>query len=208
MATVGRKQVGPGETIASLWGNQVWDQSIQCFNSDADRRNQYATPHAGSVWWLDDVKILQMFDGTNVVSIPTGIGVGLSNPAVTYSPQNQWAVMGPLTANSPWGASPLLPVNAATTGVRIVIPGLYVAQATCIFTVPTLPRGVGVRQNGSTYIAQTTSDGTQPTWSASSPAEVFKCSAGDTIEGMVYQENAGTNSWNVGNQTMRVFRVG
>ena len=37
MATTGRKQVGPGQTISSVWGNQVWDDSVQCFNSDADR---------------------------------------------------------------------------------------------------------------------------------------------------------------------------
>lgn len=45
----GRVVVSPGQTISSSsWGNPVWDQSINCFASTADRDTQWPTPHEGS----------------------------------------------------------------------------------------------------------------------------------------------------------------
>lgn len=52
MAT-GRKQVAPRQTIASQWGNEVWDQSVQTFASKADRDTQFPTPHLGACCALD-----------------------------------------------------------------------------------------------------------------------------------------------------------
>lgn len=49
MATTGRIQVAPGQTISSsTFGNAVWDQSINCFASTADRDTQWPSPHEGS----------------------------------------------------------------------------------------------------------------------------------------------------------------
>jgi hypothetical protein len=49
LAVIGRVQVSPGQTISSAsWGNPVWDQSINCFNSTADRDTQWLTPHEGA----------------------------------------------------------------------------------------------------------------------------------------------------------------
>lgn len=46
---VGRVQVAPGQTISSAsWGNPVWDQSINCFASAADRDSQWLSPHVGA----------------------------------------------------------------------------------------------------------------------------------------------------------------
>jgi hypothetical protein len=67
MATTGRKQVAPGGLIQSAaWGNPLWDQSLQCFNSAADRDNQYPAGswHAGAQVWLDDLKQVQVYTGT------------------------------------------------------------------------------------------------------------------------------------------------
>ena len=203
----GHQVVAPGQVIGSNWGNAVWNQSVQRFASDADRRNQYPTPAPGDVWYLRDIKVWQTFDGTNVTTLVTGISQSLANAAVTYSAQNAWVVMGPLSPAAGFGANPLLPVNPATTGVQIVVPGRYLAQASCLFSIAQLPRGVGVRKNAGP-IAQSVDSGTQATWDASSPMELFDCVAGDVIEGVIFQNAAGQVTWNAGNQRMRVARVG
>ena len=205
MATTGRKQVGPGQTISSVWGNQVWDQSIQCFNSDADRLTQYPNPHPGAVWYLADTGILQMWNGTAVVVVPTGLSQRLTNAAVAYTGFSTWSPMSGLDTGL---AGVTIPANAAGSGVRITVPGRYVAQATAAFSVPSIPRGVGVRRNSGT-IYQTTDSGAAATpGQMSSPSELFDCIAGDIIEGVVYQQNTGTNAWAAGYLTFRCYRVG
>lgn len=65
MATDGREVIGPGQVIASDWGNKVWDQSVQTFDSSSDRATQYPAPHNGSVTWRDDVKRLEVYYESN-----------------------------------------------------------------------------------------------------------------------------------------------
>src|SRR5215471_21190736 len=55
-APVGRLVVAPGQSIASAWGNATFDQTIMCFNSTADRDNQYPAPHEGSECFTNDTK--------------------------------------------------------------------------------------------------------------------------------------------------------
>ena len=50
----GRVTVDPGDTIASPWGNAVWDQSVQVFNSGTDLTAQWPSPHDGSMVFLLD----------------------------------------------------------------------------------------------------------------------------------------------------------
>lgn len=74
MAT-GRQTVAPGQTIASQWGNLVWDQSIQDFASGADRTTQFPTPKPGNATWLEDVKGLQVWDGTRWLAMLAAPGL-------------------------------------------------------------------------------------------------------------------------------------
>jgi hypothetical protein len=54
-AAIGRVQVSPGQSISSSsWGNPVWDQSVNVFNTAADRDSQWPTPHEGSVCYQLD----------------------------------------------------------------------------------------------------------------------------------------------------------
>lgn len=208
MAT-GRKQVAPGQVIQSAeWGNPVWDQSVQCFANAADRANQWPQPHAGAVWYLADTRQWQCWDGQAVATLPTGISQRLTNPAVTYSTQSVWYPMQGLAPLSPFAANPLLPVNASGSGVQIVIPGRYIAQATALFTVASLPRGIGVRLNAGGNTSQTTGPSIDSQSWMSSPAELFDCVAGDTIEGVTYQQNVGTNTWPAGIFSFHCYRVG
>ena len=69
MAATGRKTVAPGQTIASQWGNLVWDQSIQDFASGPDRTTQFPTPKPGNATWLEDIKALHVWDGTRWLAV-------------------------------------------------------------------------------------------------------------------------------------------
>lgn len=72
MAT-GRKTVVVGQVIDPVaWGNPLWDQSVQTFASAADRTAQFAAPLKGAVTWLDDVKLLEVYDGVAWRQIPYG----------------------------------------------------------------------------------------------------------------------------------------
>jgi hypothetical protein len=56
------------------WGNPLWDQSVQCFNSAADRTAQYPAPHTGSLSWLEDIKQLQLWNGAAWTSVADTYG--------------------------------------------------------------------------------------------------------------------------------------
>ena len=108
MATTGRKQVAPGQLIqSSAWGNPLWDQSIQCFNSAADRDNQYpaASWHAGAHVWLDDVKQVQVYTGSGWRVVHAELGTsgnvlaGVAFSAATHR-QVTWVFRTSVTTNA------------------------------------------------------------------------------------------------------------
>jgi hypothetical protein len=71
MAT-GRKTVVVGQVIDPVtWGNPLWDQSVQTFASAADRTAQFPAPKQGAVTWLEDVKRLEVHNGTTWVGVST-----------------------------------------------------------------------------------------------------------------------------------------
>ena len=51
----GHQVVAPGQTVASDWGNHVWDQSTNIFASTADRDAQWATPPDGARAYTRDI---------------------------------------------------------------------------------------------------------------------------------------------------------
>lgn len=76
MAT-GRKTVVVGQNIDPVaWGNPLWDQSVQTFASAADRTAQFAAPKQGAVTWLEDVKRLEVYNGTAWVTIAPVVQAG------------------------------------------------------------------------------------------------------------------------------------
>jgi hypothetical protein len=69
----GRKTVVVGQVIDPVvWGNPLWDQSVQTFASAADRTAQFATLLQGAVTYLEDVKQWQGWNGAAWVILPTG----------------------------------------------------------------------------------------------------------------------------------------
>lgn len=72
---IGRKQVAPRQTIASQWGNWVWDQSVQSFASKADRDTQFPAPQRGACCTLDDHPgIVLTWDGAKWMAVQTAQG--------------------------------------------------------------------------------------------------------------------------------------
>ena len=53
-APVGRLVVAPGQTIASAWGNTVFDQTMQTYATLGDRTNQWPAPWEGALSYLMD----------------------------------------------------------------------------------------------------------------------------------------------------------
>jgi hypothetical protein len=86
MAT-GRKTVTVGQVIdPTTWGNPLWDQSVQTFTSAADRTSQFAAPKQGAVTWLEDVKRLEVYNGTAWVPVHTvSANVAVATFGVTTS---------------------------------------------------------------------------------------------------------------------------
>lgn len=105
MAT-GRKTVVVGQVIDPVaWGNPLWDQSVQQFASDADRTTQFPTAQRklGAVTWLDDVKRLEVWDGTAWVRLDGGVPSFTSSSIVAYGPSSNTA---PLTLGGPFSFVP------------------------------------------------------------------------------------------------------
>jgi hypothetical protein len=63
-ATTGRLQVSAGQTIQSLWGNSLWDQSVNAFTTTADRDAQWPTPHDGAMCFTADTGTVWLRNGT------------------------------------------------------------------------------------------------------------------------------------------------
>ena len=68
----GRLVVAPGQSIASAWGNSVWDQSVNHFANAGDRANQWPAPNPGSLSFRQDANVLEVYDGANWGALPGG----------------------------------------------------------------------------------------------------------------------------------------
>ena len=69
----GRLVVAPGQTIASAWGNSVWDQSVNHFANAGDRANQWPAPNPGALSFRADAGVLEMWNGTAWVGLALGL---------------------------------------------------------------------------------------------------------------------------------------
>lgn len=94
MAT-GRKTVAPGQTIASQWGNWVWDQSIQTFATLADLQTQFPNPPRGAtvkidqypnatLWWDGAHWVAEQWNRANPTT--NGAGTAVIGMPLAYGP--------------------------------------------------------------------------------------------------------------------------
>ena len=61
--------VVPGEPVESDWGNDVRDRIVQRFADDSARNASLPFPQAGAVTWLDDPGVVEVFDGTDWITL-------------------------------------------------------------------------------------------------------------------------------------------
>jgi hypothetical protein len=55
-AATGRLTVNPGDNIASTWGNTTYDQTMEVFDTAAQRDAQWPTPHDGALAYTLDTQ--------------------------------------------------------------------------------------------------------------------------------------------------------
>jgi hypothetical protein len=125
----GRKTVVVGQVIDPVvWGNPLWDQSVQCFANDADRTAQYpvAQRHEGAVSWLEDVDALQVWLN----------GAWANLERTSYGLANYGAGVGPINSNFAGG-------QVFKTGRMVTFygAGLLTAGGTGGATVWSVPAG-------------------------------------------------------------------
>jgi hypothetical protein len=119
MATTGRIVVAPGQTIDAVgWGQPVWDQSVQCFDSPADRDNQYAAPHDGAVCFTADTGTLWVRrSGVWVPQLAAGSPRGTLAQAISTTNS------AGTTTSVNWFSAPAFTVDG-TRRVRVSFTGL------------------------------------------------------------------------------------
>jgi hypothetical protein len=100
-AASGRVQVSPGQTIASSWGNLVWDQSVNTFASIADRTTQWPAAHDGALCWTIAENTLWLYRAGWVAMVGPGQAPLASGAALASSVDAQgtvWVAKGGVNA--------------------------------------------------------------------------------------------------------------
>lgn len=161
MAT-GRKTVVVGQVIDPVvWGNPLWDQSVQTFASAADRTAQFPAPLLGAVTYLEDVKQLQRYDGPSgspsgwtPIDYRTHAELDGNNTAQPSTPTalSNWV----LNAAPSWGN----PVTISAANLLIAQSGLHAVSALVTFGAGITGRSYAELQvNGVRVVRGTGGDG-------------------------------------------------
>ena len=66
--------VTTGEVVASEWGNDIRDRTVQRYANQADLDAKLATPNAGDMAWVDDDGFMQIYDGVSWKTWFGGLG--------------------------------------------------------------------------------------------------------------------------------------
>jgi hypothetical protein len=137
-AAAGRVQVAPGQTIASTWGNQTWDQSVNVFATPADRDQQWPAPLDGAAAFTLDTATLWLRQAGQWIRFSGDPAPILVTGTVGYL--NGW--MDALAPN--------LPVGYQKIGTRVHLSGNMKGGtiATTAFILP-----LGYRPTGNVTFA-------------------------------------------------------
>ena len=84
-ASTGRLVVHPGDTIASVWGNTTYDQTVQQFDSVTDRNTQWPTPKDGAMAYTVDTGTLWVRRAGTWKMVPLGYVASQVGPAATVT---------------------------------------------------------------------------------------------------------------------------
>ena len=126
MATRGRETVAPGEIVASDWGNAVWDQSVQAFDTAADRTAQFPAPQPGAVTYQADTGLHYVFTGGAWKPLrPAAVAAGTAS--VTFTGTDQAPT---LAVTFPVGRFTTAPSVSIVSSTRTYVAGAAGLSAT------------------------------------------------------------------------------
>ena len=196
LAATGRVQVAPGQTISSAtWGNPVWDQSVNCFASAADRDAQWPSPHDGSVCYTVDQAVLWLRMGGIWKVVSAAIHAGMYRGAA-FNVNNTLVAAAPFDTAEP-GSTPGMVSGLSTSAARflITVPGRYLFCASISYA-PTvaLTMYINLRKNAVNQAQGGSSYSVTGQWGQGpGVSKGILCVAGDYLD-VTWQTNNATNS--------------
>ena len=84
-ASTGRLVVNPGDVIASVWGNTVYDQSVQAYDNAASRDSQWPTPKDGAVCYTVDTATVWLRRAGAWAALPRGLIANSNGPPSAFN---------------------------------------------------------------------------------------------------------------------------
>jgi hypothetical protein len=187
MATPGRVQVSPGQVVSSLTDNQRWDQSIQRFDTTADRDAQFPAPHQGAMCFVADVARWYGYRNGAWQALSFGSAGAFGFGKGTTAQPIPNGVSTPVALQLD-GASRGVTLTGGTTLVADVA-GLYVMVATLTFSHNAAgSRSAFLRRNGNAAFYRAVG-GLGSTTGSITCSTVFPMAAGDTLDLLAYQSS-------------------
>jgi hypothetical protein len=204
MAT-GRKTVVVGQVLdPDLWGNPLWDQSVQTFASAADRATQFPNPKMGAVSYLEDVKRLEVYHGAS--------GVPMGWTPIDYRTHaelsgNATAATSTPTPAAGWvlGVAPSWGQVVTISGANLVVVtgGMFAISVAFRWGSAISARTYGEIQVGGATVVRSSSGTGDDQFSVTIPN--LPLSAGEQIAAVGWQASGSAQSMFA---TARITRVG
>jgi hypothetical protein len=103
LAATGRLTVNPGDSIASTWGNTTYDQTMEVFDTAAQRDAQWPTPHDGALAYTLDTQqawIRRAGAWLSLSGTPAPLASGAALATVTDAAGVVWVAKGGVNAGA------------------------------------------------------------------------------------------------------------
>ena len=105
--------VVPGETIASVWGNEIRDRTLQRYANAADRDASNPSPSAGDLAYLQDLAEVQVWAGADWIAVSHNPQVRSAAPSVAMTDADGYVLLDTFVVSDP---GRLVQPVAAVTG--------------------------------------------------------------------------------------------
>lgn len=161
MASTGRVQVAPGQTIASAtWGNPLWDHSVQCFETTSDRDTAFPVPQEGAVVYIVTTRKYYAYQAGGWRDWQVTPVVQAYTPAWEQTPSGTVLAIGNGTLDGQWvqqgklvtARINLIRGSTTNTGTEAYVFGLPAAAPAQY--LPGAGSGIVTRGTASTFIPQ------------------------------------------------------
>ena len=198
----GRLIVAPGDTVASVWGNTTYDQTMQVFLNPLDRDTQWPSPHDGATCYTVDT-------GTAWIR-KSGVWLNTKARYQTTVRRNA-ALTAPATANS---LTTLIYDSVVTNqgGNYSTSTGIYSCPYAGVYQVIAslgwnmaqaggYVCGVQVWRNGTVVKATAITQPANPGYAEPQAAWCDVCAQGDTLSAQWFHSIASATGFRSGAET-------